>query len=326
MSQPRQKDPSDPLYDANDKWNEYKVELHCNEEHSDDEWDRTTTEEEFNDADTVQFSFERAKLVREEALSLMQKSQYFQAKEIVIEAYESFNQLRKQSSEEEILYLDLLGDVFLKLGPVDKAYWNYKKCLDLHLEIYDQDHPSLCICYNKLGYSHDSKGEYDKALECFQKSLEIGLSNYGPEHPEVGTSYNNIGNTYRELGEYDKAIQYLNKSLAIYLEVLSFAHPFIGTTYNNLGNAYKHKADYDRAFEYFDKSLKIRLQSLGPEHPDVGMTYKNVANTYKSKGEYDKAIEYYDKSLKISEKAFGSSHPFVKDLEAEIVSIKLNSL
>jgi rRNA maturation protein Nop10 len=27
MSQPRQKDPSDPLYDPNDKWNEYKVRL-----------------------------------------------------------------------------------------------------------------------------------------------------------------------------------------------------------------------------------------------------------------------------------------------------------
>jgi len=32
MSQPRQKDPSDPLYDPNDKWNEYKVDLHCNED------------------------------------------------------------------------------------------------------------------------------------------------------------------------------------------------------------------------------------------------------------------------------------------------------
>ena len=33
MSQPRQKDPSDPLYDANDKYNEYKVNFHANEKH-----------------------------------------------------------------------------------------------------------------------------------------------------------------------------------------------------------------------------------------------------------------------------------------------------
>ena len=26
MSQPRQRDPQDPLYDPNDKWNEYKVD------------------------------------------------------------------------------------------------------------------------------------------------------------------------------------------------------------------------------------------------------------------------------------------------------------
>jgi hypothetical protein len=38
MSQPRQRDPSDPLYDPNDKYNEYKVELHCNEEHTPDEF------------------------------------------------------------------------------------------------------------------------------------------------------------------------------------------------------------------------------------------------------------------------------------------------
>ena len=42
MSQPRQRDPQDPLYDANDKWNAYKVDLHCNEEHSPDEWDPKT--------------------------------------------------------------------------------------------------------------------------------------------------------------------------------------------------------------------------------------------------------------------------------------------
>ena len=28
MSEPRQRDPQDPLYDPNDKYNEYKVDLH----------------------------------------------------------------------------------------------------------------------------------------------------------------------------------------------------------------------------------------------------------------------------------------------------------
>ncbi len=42
MSEPRQRDPSDPLYDPNDKYNEYKIDLHCNEEHSEDEWDPNT--------------------------------------------------------------------------------------------------------------------------------------------------------------------------------------------------------------------------------------------------------------------------------------------
>ena len=39
MSEPRQRDPQDPLYDPNDKYNAYKVDLHTNEEHSEDEWD-----------------------------------------------------------------------------------------------------------------------------------------------------------------------------------------------------------------------------------------------------------------------------------------------
>ena len=42
MSSPRQRDPQDPLYDPNDKWNEYKVDFHANEEHSPDEWDPKT--------------------------------------------------------------------------------------------------------------------------------------------------------------------------------------------------------------------------------------------------------------------------------------------
>ena len=39
MSSARQRDPSDPLYDATDKYNEYKVDLHTNEEHSPEEFD-----------------------------------------------------------------------------------------------------------------------------------------------------------------------------------------------------------------------------------------------------------------------------------------------
>ena len=42
MSQPRQRDPNDPLYDPNDKWNEYKVDFHANETHAPDEWDPKT--------------------------------------------------------------------------------------------------------------------------------------------------------------------------------------------------------------------------------------------------------------------------------------------
>ena len=38
MSEPLLRDPQDPLYDPNDKRNIYKVDLHCNEEHSPDEW------------------------------------------------------------------------------------------------------------------------------------------------------------------------------------------------------------------------------------------------------------------------------------------------
>ena len=42
QSEPRQRDPQDPLYDPNDKWNEYKVDFHANETHAPDEWDPKT--------------------------------------------------------------------------------------------------------------------------------------------------------------------------------------------------------------------------------------------------------------------------------------------
>ena len=42
QSEPRQRDPNDPLYDPTDKWNAYKVDFHANETHPDDEWDPQT--------------------------------------------------------------------------------------------------------------------------------------------------------------------------------------------------------------------------------------------------------------------------------------------
>ncbi len=42
QSEPRQRQPEDPLYDPNDKWNAYKVDFHANETHAPDEWDPQT--------------------------------------------------------------------------------------------------------------------------------------------------------------------------------------------------------------------------------------------------------------------------------------------
>ena len=213
--------------------------------------------------------------------------------------------------EEEKLYklLSDYRDFLSKYAKYDDALEIARRCIELSIKLYGEEHSDTASVYNKIGLVYDYKGDYDTALEYHNKALAITKQVLGENHPDTAMSYNNIGNVYDDKGDYNTALEYHNKALAIKKQVLGENHPDTATSYNNIGNVYDGKGDYDTALECHNKALAITKQVLGENHQDTATSYNNIGNVYDDKGDYDIALEYHNKALAITKQVLGENHP-----------------
>ena len=55
---------------------------------------------------------------------------------------------------------------------VSKAEGDYKKALEIRIEILDPKHPTLALTYNNIALTYNSLGNKEMAVEYLQKSIE----------------------------------------------------------------------------------------------------------------------------------------------------------
>ena len=204
-----------------------------------------------------------------------------------------------------------IGFVYSEQGDYSRALSCYEKALQIQLQIYGRQHPSVATIYNNMGGMYIDQGDYDQALACYKKALSIQLQVYGEQHAAVAMSYNNIGGVYDNLGNYSQSLSYYEKALSIQLQVYGEQHPDVATSYNNIGGIYDRQGDYGQALACYEKALSIQLQVYDGQHPDEVTSYNNIGGVYYSQGDYTQAMSYYEKALQILLQVYGEQHPDV---------------
>ena len=217
-----------------------------------------------------------------------------------------------------------IGFVYSEQGNYTQALSYYEKALQIQLQIYGEQHPSVATSYNNIGCVYSDQGDYNKALSYYEKALQIRLQVYGEQHPDVAVSYNNIGLVYSEQGDYDQALSYYEKALSIWSQINSEQHPDVAVGYSNIGSLYDNQGDYSRALSYYEKALQIQLQIYGRQHPSVATIYNNMGGMYIDQGDYDQALACYKKALQIDLQVYGEQHPSVATSYNNIGSVYYN--
>ena len=204
-----------------------------------------------------------------------------------------------------------IGFVYSEQGNYTQALSYYEKALQIQLQIYGEQHPSVATSYNNIGCVYSDQGDYNKALSYYEKALQIRLQVYGEQHPDVAVSYNNIGLVYSEQGDYDQALSYYEKALSIWSQINSEQHPDVAVGYHNIGLVYSEQGDYTQALACYEKALQIWLQVYGEQHAAVATSYNCIGGIYSEQGNYVQALAYYEKALQIRLQFFGENHPDV---------------
>ncbi|CAF1157287.1 unnamed protein product [Didymodactylos carnosus] len=196
---------------------------------------------------------------------------------------------------------------------------NYEKAQQYYLLLLEDatarnDHRTLAIVYNNLGFLCDQFHEQAKATEYQQKSLLINLKYLPVTDPSLAITYNNLGETYRNNGDYETALTYYEKALEIDMHSPGPDEELRAICFNNIGMVYHAQKRYSDAIEMYEKCLDIELKILPTNHPSLATTYNNISQIYRSQGNYEKTIEYLQRTLEIQRHSLPSSHILIANV------------
>jgi len=209
----------------------------------------------------------------------------------------------------------LLGNIALDKGNYDLSLEYHLKSLEIKIQNYQLNDPSLAYSHNSIGIIHWKKGNKKQAIESYNKALQIWIEIYGEDDLKVAMCFNNMGIVYDDEKKYTDALKCYEKTLLIRLKHLPNGHYDIGDTYNNIGTIHRCLGNYDIALDYFNHSLEIYEKFLFFQHPSIASIYKNIGIIFEIKNNLIQALEYYQKAANIFHQILPIKHPDVIEID-----------
>ena len=151
----------------------------------------------------------------------------------------------------------------------DEALEIYKKALDIDLEIYGNNHPSVGRVYGNIGNIYMETKRYAEAENYLLKSIQILGAVYGPNNTLVAGSYSNMGALEAFQEKWQDAITYYRKALDLLLGLIGDSHPQTALAYQGLGFCYAKSGDTEKGIQFLEKALTIMKEKMGENHPYI---------------------------------------------------------
>jgi serine phosphatase RsbU (regulator of sigma subunit) len=191
-----------------------------------------------------------------------------------------------------------IGNIYLKLGQIDKSYTFFDQAY--YLSELDDNSSLLSTSLRNLGNYYLRSGNYENALESFNKSLEIELKKQDID--KIGYLYLDLGMTNSKLTDFELSLENLQKAL-LYADS-SYNLELKARVYSELGSFYSETEKYDIAIVFLKQSLFV-AQQINAD-PVLQECYKNLSSFYDRVNDAENALKYY--KLYVSHKDTLSSH------------------
>jgi len=198
---------------------------------------------------------------------------------------QDMNNPSKRHTEDLCLALNNLGVVYINAGMSDDAHQLFEKSFRLKLDALNENHPSISVAYQNLGYSLLTAEKYEAAEKYLKKALE----RTGPNIEFTATANNNYGEACRGLGRLQEAEEYLQKAMDIRLKTHGKNHPHMGYSFHNLAKLYADKGDNQKANAFYERALELRERILPINHPDLLRTMRDYAAFLRKNNRIDEA-------------------------------------
>ncbi len=247
--------------------------------------------------------------------------------------------------------LDVLGDIYTKLGLYDRARPLLEEALSEHTRLRGPEDPSVARSASSLSALLLEQGEYERAETLARRALEVRRRRRGPSDTLVAASMSDLAaildhrgrlqeaeDLYRSAlaidrasgtqaaeatdlsslgvalwreGRYDEALAPAREALRLHRELFGPEHTLVATDLFNLATIRMARGEYDRAEELFTACLAMRRKLLGDRHPHVALTLNNLGELYQKRGRLEEAERAHREALAIRREVLGEDHPEV---------------
>ncbi len=187
-----------------------------------------------------------------------------------------------EDKSEKAAVLNNIGQIYGKLGQVEKALATYLQVIDVYKKIGNTE---MAAAINEnIGMMYVEKKQYDLA----ERYLLIALNGVPPGKLGYSQIIANLGLNYTLKGEPEKGKVYLQKAIVLLRQEnnqlgLAFVLANLGITYSRLGKN-------DEAISYALKGYELSRQLGFLEN--IEKTSQCLCRAYEMKGDYKNALKY----------------------------------
>ncbi len=208
--------------------------------------------------------------------------------------------------EVECSMMTALGDLYQKLGELDRALVLLEDCLAKRRRVLGDNHHNTLATLANVASVLDDKGDFTRALPMFQECLASFKRMYGNDHEATLESLNHVASTLKHMGNYDLALPLFEESLASKRRILGDDHLSTITTLQNFVELLYTKEDRIRALPLLAECLARQKRVFGEDHPQTLASLVRFALECTS--DFDRALPLHEEVLAKSRRIFGEDH------------------
>ena len=246
----------------------------------------------------------------------------------------------RPSASQSASILELMGDIYTRIGRQDKAIERYQEALRLKRKT------KMMTLLSKIGDSFYVSGEHEKALSIYIQALPLKTVEEGWDSEGVAQMYHRIGLVYFELGDTDLALDNLWHALrakkrkalsqddstywnALNERLNSTVEEDIASVLFCMGILHEERCEYEWALTYLSECVTIQQSHPHPQygiHPDIADTYLHIGAVHYKCGRKHDAEDAYNRARKSKNTFVKNSSSYVPPDEEEEKAARKNSV
>ncbi|MEO6727197.1 MAG: serine/threonine-protein kinase [Blastocatellia bacterium] len=233
------------------------------------------------------------------------------ARELLDKGAERINTELKDQPEVQATLMDVIGEVYIRLGLYDQAEKLLDQSLRTRRQLFGSEHGDVASVLASLSNLYHERGEYGRAEPLDREALAIRRKVYGNLHLSVGKSLHDLAITLQITGKRDEAGMCWQESLAIKRELYGAQSEQVAGDLVSYASYLSDGGDNDGAEAALRDCIRILRQHRAPENLDLMTAVNNLAIVLGRKKNYADAIPLHRELLETKRRIYGAQHPDV---------------